>query len=266
MTLGIVYMETPMENWLGILVTGVLGLITVGGVAKFFIEPWWTERNVRRQLASSLWLSCRELRLHLQEIHDKVRQGDDQAIRTREALRKIPGNDFNNSAKWFVQAGYFSMITAYKISAFSSWLRIYQSNLLRYSFLKKARRLLSQIYNHSDAFKRHISEHTILWYYYFDAVGDKVIAGEGDTNRPVDFSEFCRRYYKDEEFRGFFDQLHMFIHFLGREEPEWTHSYRNKLPLLIDDLGGFERFLKDENLLEGFHIEEPRTIRSDLSK
>ena len=250
----------------GIAVTAVLGLITAGGVAKFFIEPWWMERNVRRQLASSLWLSCRELRLHLQEIHDKVRQGDDYATRTREALRKIPGNDFNNSAKWFVQAGYFSMITAYKISAFSSWLRIYQSSLLRYSFLRKSRRQLSKVYNHSDEFKRHISENTILWYYYFDAIGDRVIASGGDVSCPVDFSEFCRRYFKDEEFRGFFDQLHTFVHFLGREEPEWIHLYRDKLDLLINDLKEFERFVEEENLLEGLQIKEPRTIRSDISE
>jgi hypothetical protein len=250
-----------MGTFLGVLVTAVLGLITASGVVKFFIEPWWMERSLRKRLASCLWLSCLELRSHLKEIDEKVREQDAQA---KDALLKLPGNDYRGDFSWFVKSGYFSMITAYKISAFSSWLRIYQNSLLRYSFLSSSKVFMSELYNLTNEFKYRISENTSLWYYYFDAIGDRTTRRADGIDAPMDFSEFCRNYAKDSEFRGFFDQLHMFIHFLGRDEQEWVDRYRNKLPDLINLLEKVESFLDKENLLKGFHVEKERTTRSNI--
>jgi hypothetical protein len=245
---------------LGVLVT----LLATSGVVKFIIEPWWMEWSLRRQFASHLWLSCVELREHFEEINKRVREPNDQGKRTREALRKIPGWDYQGKAPWFVQTGYFSMITAYKISAFSSWLRIYQGSLLHYSFLKRTRKFLRELLELSNKFKKTLSTDTILWFYYFDAIGDKIIRGEDGTKAPMAFNDFCKSYYVDQEFLGFFEQLHMFIHFLGREEQQWTDHYRDKLPLLIDHLKAIETFLDKENLLKGLVIEKGRTIHSTL--
>jgi hypothetical protein len=246
------------------LLAGVASVITVLGITKLFIEPLWTERNTRKQLASFLWLSCRELRLHLVEIHGTMQGGGDQAASTRDSLLKIPTNDYRGDAGWFVKTGYLTMLTAYKIAAFSAWLRIYQNHLLTYSFFQRTRKSLSFVYKHASDFKIIISRNTILWYYYIDAIGDRICVARDSRFSPITFAEFCGNYFTDPGFRGFFDQLHMFLHFVGRTEPDYARRYREIMPQLISKLEEIETYLHDENLLIGLHIEHDRTTGSNM--
>jgi hypothetical protein len=155
--------ECRMEDgWIEFLVSGTIALIAAGGGVKLFLEPWLSEILLRRQHASALWLSCVELRSHLEEVKTQTFRTDLEGRRTKDALLKIPRNDYRSEgARWFVQSGYFSMITAYKIASFSAWMRIYQQTLMHHSRHARSRELMSNLYNRFDRFKSVASNDTI---------------------------------------------------------------------------------------------------------
>ncbi len=108
-------------------ITTLLAILTFLGVQKFFLEPWQVARQLRKKYATALWISCKELQLHLHQVRDKVLEKNTNAI---SALKKIPDNDFKGRSDWFTKHGYYTTITAYKIAVVSSWLCIYQQELL----------------------------------------------------------------------------------------------------------------------------------------
>jgi hypothetical protein len=243
-------------------------------------------------MATGLWLSCYELRHHLEEIKITLADSDLRADQMRDALLKIPRYDFGGRADWFVKIGYFSMITAYKIAAFSSWMRIYQTAVLRAlltvtwsprAVLMRSPAVLralltgpiaawksrsaplrvsdrdfaSQLFRKFDKYKK-ASQNTVLWYSYIDAIGEKIILTEAEFSSPIGFSEFCKKYSEDKEFLYFFDQLHMFIHFMGRTDEPWFSTYQKTLNDMIGALRDIEILIvsTNENLLMKFHPEE----------
>jgi hypothetical protein len=58
-------------------------------------------------MATNVWLSCHELRCHLEEIKGKL-EGKSEGG-TRDALMKIPRHDFKR-ADWFVKPGQFQIL------------------------------------------------------------------------------------------------------------------------------------------------------------
>jgi hypothetical protein len=188
----------------------------------------------------------------------------------RDALLKIPKNDFpKGRPDWFVKTGYFSMITAYKIAAFSAWMKIYQTAVLRALLTATGSKFISDLFQKFDAYKVAASQNTVLWYNYLESVGEKIIATEGDLSSPVGFNEFCHKYYSDHEFLFYFDQLHMFIHFMGRKDEPWVSNYQHALAGMIDALNDLENFLADtrQNLLTDYRPKERiRTSSTELSK
>jgi hypothetical protein len=146
-------------------------ILGAGGGFRYFVEPVLKRRHLRRVMGTGVWLSCYELRHHLKEITKKLTESK-SADETREALRKIPSADFKDHPDWFLKTGYFSMITAYRIAAFSSWMRIYQMAVLRQLFTET---LGSELFQKFDAFKISASENTYLWYSYIDAIGEKLV-------------------------------------------------------------------------------------------
>jgi len=83
--------------------------------------------QLRKKYATALWIVCKELQLHLELIRRKVSANE---IRTINALKKVPDNDFKGRIDWFAKHGYYTTITAYKIAVASSWFHIYQQELL----------------------------------------------------------------------------------------------------------------------------------------
>jgi hypothetical protein len=245
-------------------------LLGAGGGLRYFLEPILQRRRLRKVMATGLWLSCYELRRHLEAIKATLGGGDASADAMRDALLKIPRNDFpKGRPDWFVKTGYFSMITAYKIAAFSAWMKIYQTAVLRALLTATGSRFISDLFQKFDAYKVAASQNTVLWYNYLESVGEKIITTEGDLASPVGFSEFCNKYYGDHEFLYYFDQLHMFIHFMGRKDEPWASNYQRALDGMIDALNDLEIFLADtrENLLTDFRPKErTRTSSTELSK
>lgn len=143
-------------------------LLGAGGGLRYFLEPVLKRRHLRKVMATGVWLSCYELRRHLEEIKRTLTESG-SADETREALRKIPRYDFGNRSDWFVKAGYFSMITAYRIAAFSSWMRIYQMAVLQALVTATWSNFISELFQKFDSYKIAASHNTVLWYNYIDA-------------------------------------------------------------------------------------------------
>jgi hypothetical protein len=92
---------------------------------------------------------------------------------------------------------------------------------------------------------------------------------ESDLSSPLSFSEFCKKYNDDREFRFYFDQLHMFIHLMGRKDEPWERTYQTALGNMIVALEDIERFIafQRENLLRNFQPRErTRTASTEASK
>jgi hypothetical protein len=248
----------------------LLSLFVAAVVAfRFLIEPFLMRRRLRMVIATGLWLSCYELRLHLEAINKTISGDDETARQTRDALLKRPRSDFHGRADWFVKTGYFCMVTAYRISAFSAWMRIYQTSVIQAVFTLPRSKMIPEqfksnfipeLFGKFDAFKTVTSNNTHLWYGYIDAIGERIIVMDGEIKSPIGFSEFCKRYYCDAEFRDFFDQLHMFLHFMGRTDSDYPIKYRTALSEMIRELTEIEEFLeaRKENLLSGFAVRERR--------
>ncbi len=149
----------------------LLSVLTFLGVYKYFIEPRYIAAEARKKFATALWISCHELDIHLRERRKTFETNDHAAI---VALKKIPNNDFDGKADWFLKEGYLSTLTAYKIAVVSCWLRIYQQELL-FSTYRSSRRFISNLYRLADKVKSAFSKNTCLWYDYFDALGDKLV-------------------------------------------------------------------------------------------
>jgi len=244
-------------------------LLGAGGGLRYFLEPLLQRRRLRKVMATGLWLSCYELRRHLEAIKATLAEGGTSADAMRDALLKIPRNDFAERSDWFVKTGYFSMITAYKIAAFSAWMKIYQTAVLRALLAARRSKFISGLFQKFDAYKVAASNNTVLWYHYLESVGERIIVTEGDLTSPIGFSEFCRRYQNDREFLFYFDQLYMFIHFMGRKDEPWASNYQHALAEMIDALKSLEIFLADtrENLLTDYQPKErTRTSSTELSK
>ena len=199
-------------------------LMGAGGGLRYFLEPVLKRRHLRKVMATSVWLSCYELRCHLEEIKQRLTESK-SADGTREALMKIPRHDFKGRPDWFVKWGYFSMITAYRIAAFSSWMRIYQTAVLQALVTTTWSTFISELFQKFDSYKVAASRNTVLWYNYIDAIGEKMVVTVGEFSSPLKFSEFCKKYSEDKEFLFYFDQLHMFIHFMGVNDEKWSERY-----------------------------------------
>jgi hypothetical protein len=216
-------------------------------VHKLFIEPWVTARQLRKKYATALWIACQELKLHMEHVHRKVSENNANAI---SALKKIPDNDFKGRADWFTKHGYYATITAYKIAVVSSWLHIYQQELL-FSTYSESRAFVYKLYQAIDHLKRSFSENTCLWHDYFDAIGSKLVDRNAEFRRPLSFGAFCDKYFSDQPFRKFYEQLHMFIWFIA------DGKYLATTEKINEALDNLIEFLKKENLLKGLRIERP---------
>jgi len=205
----------------------------------------------------------------MEEIRETLKKGDTLADETRDALLKIPRYDFGGRTDWLVKTGYLSMITAYKIAAFSSWIRIYQMAVLQALLTARGNELISDLYDKFDSFKISASQDTVLWYNYIDAIGERLITTSGELTSPLSFSEVCKRYHDDKEFLYFFAQLHMFIHFMGRKDEPWSTTYPKVLGDMVESLRCIETFIvkNQENLFGKYKPKERnRIVSAELSK
>jgi metallo-beta-lactamase class B len=160
---------------------------------------------------------------------------------------------------WFTKEGYYTTITAHKIAAVSAWLRVYQNALL-FSSYPESQSFLKELYDRAQKLKAAFSTGTCLWYYYFDAVGERLIEESEEGASVFRFAKFCAHYANDTDFRLFFEQLHMYIRLLGRKNPK----YLDTLPRIEECLQDLIRLLEKKNLLPGFHVERPETAVDEL--
>jgi hypothetical protein len=241
----------------GIIAIGVPAL-TFLGAQKFWFEPRYEARSTRRKYATALYIACKELSVHLGQTVELLKSGEGNVA---DAMRKIPNNDFHGNPAWFTKDGYYTTITAYRIAVVSAWLRIYQSALLLSAY-PASQAFLSDLYGRAQNLKLAFSNGTCLWYYYFDAIGERLVEESGKEPLVVPFSQFCRRYASDSDFRLFFEQLHMYIWFVGNKNPR----YLDTVPRIQNELSNLIAFLETMNLLPGFRIERPDARIDELKE
>lgn len=245
-----------MDKWVSVIIPALLTLLSTLGIFKYFIEPRLIAGQTRKKYATALWIACLELRLHLTEIKNRLIARDETTI---GSLKKIPNWDYKGKVDWFTKWGYYTMVTAYKIAEVSSWLRTYQQVLL-FSTYYKSRDFISSLYNETERVKLAFCKDTILWYYYFDAIGDKLICKSNEILSPITFSQFCDNYYCNQEFRLFYEQLHMFIWFIA------DGAYLQKIDEINTSLDEMMTFLEKHKLVTGLKIERPQIKSSEISR
>jgi hypothetical protein len=102
-----------------------------------------------------------------------------------------------------------------------------------------------------------------MWYYYFDAIGDRLIE-RSDDKAPITFSRFLYLSASDEEFRLFFEQVHMFIWFLANDDP--NRNYRGNLQSIVDELSAMGYYLDSHNLLSGLTLTPRPMEQAELAR
>lgn len=233
-------------------------LVTLLGVQKFIVEPRLEARISRRKYATALYLACKELSVHLGHIHERLNSSDSNV---GNAMKKIPRYDNHGDAAWFTKEGYFTMITAYKIAAVSAWLRAYQNELI-FSSYPETQKFLKSLYFGAQNLKLAFSTGTCLWYYYFDAIGERLIESSEKGQATITFSKFCAYYIDESKFLLFFEQVHMYVWFLGNRESKYLAT----IPEIKRRLQELISLLEDKNLLPGFKVERPDTAVGELEK
>jgi hypothetical protein len=241
-----------------IVISFALPLLTFLGVQKFIIQPRYEARMSRRKYATALFFACRELSIHLGGTLQRL---NSPSSRVGDAMKLIPNENFKGNPAWFTKEGYYTTITAHKIAAVSAWLRVYQDALL-FSSYPESQAFLKELYDRAQKLKAAFSTGTCLWYYYFDAVGERLIEKSDKETSVFRFSKFCAHYANDTDFRLFFEQLHMYIRLLGRKDPK----YLDTLPRIEECLQDLIRLLEKKNLLPGFHVERPEADVDELDK
>jgi hypothetical protein len=241
-----------------LIVTIALPLLSFLGVQKFIIEPRYEARRSKSKYATALYFACKELKVHLENASERLKAEDS---RIGDAMKKIPDRDFHGNPAWFTKDGYYATITAHKIATVSAWLRIYQNALL-FSLYAENQRFLRELYEKAQQLKVAFSTDTCLWYYYFDAVGERLITESESGASALTFSKFCAQYANDSDFRKFFDQLHMYIWFVGNKDPKYIHT----LPKIRQCLEELISLLEQKNLLPGFPVQRPATAVGELDK
>lgn len=184
------------------------GLVATGmRIAEtYLIAPRFTESiEARKKLfmyASPLSHACHELKHRLNAILNNLSTSPG----TREALSLSPKSA--KSIDWFTKNGYYITSTAYLICLTSSWIQLYEKDVV---FLKFGRKSLTrQFFRLIEKFKNDLaSEGSILWFHYVNGLGEQLI--DRDKNRPMTMAEFIYKMHQDELFRGYYDQLFIFL-------------------------------------------------------
>lgn len=133
----------------------------------------------------------------------------------------------SSSIDWYVKNGYYITSTIYQMSLLSSWISIYERDVAFLDFGNKG--LSSEFYKKIKNIKLAFSntdKHSCMYYYYFNAIGDKLINYDlmiNDHYTPFDYAQFIDKLHSDKTFELFYDQAFIFIH-------EFTNS--NNIPLL----------------------------------
>lgn len=192
-------------------VYGALGGGTVAFAFRFIeeylIAPRFSESlDAHRKLilyARPLWLACQELEFRLSMIAKSLSTGKQSGPRTSLAFSLTA----SPSIDWFTKDGYFLTSTAYLIAAVSCWIQLYERDVV---FLKFGRSSLTkQFFDLIQEFKQKLSNHSILWFHYINGIGEELV--DLDGKHPISLSEFTKRIYQDQVFRGYYDQLFVFL-------------------------------------------------------
>jgi hypothetical protein len=183
-------------------------------VENYLIAPRFSEsleaRNKLFIYAKPLWLACHELEFRLTMISDKLSSREQGGPRTSLSFSLASAQ----SIDWFTKDGYYITSSAYLISAVSCWIQLYERDVVFLRFGRSS--LTKKFFDLVQEFKIRLSSHSILWFHYVNGIGEELTDKTG--NRPITLSEFTKRLYQDELFKGYYDQLFIFLNEVAKEK------------------------------------------------
>lgn len=191
---------------------GVLGggLVATGMrlVETYMIAPRLSESiDARKKLftyARPLSYACHELAYRINAIVEKIDTNTMNGTQTALSLSPTQAK----SIDWFTKEGYYISSTAYLMASVSCWIQLYERDVVFLQFGRSS--LTKEFFDIIEAFKNRLSSgDSILWYHYVNGIGELLIGEEGD--RPITLSEFIYTIHQDELFRGYYDQLFIFL-------------------------------------------------------
>lgn len=223
-----------MSDGLGALILGAVG----GGIVTFGLhafEKVWIEGRLgesvdaRRKLlkyAKPFWLACNDLEWRFAHILQKIRSKDNL-----EPLRDSPAKAVG--LDWYVKEGYYTTSTAYLLANVAAWIRLFQRDVVFLRFRRSS--ATAQFFRLVESLKATLSTDSILWFHYFNGIGDYLIQGEV----PMSIAAFSLKLATEESFRAYYSQLFAFLQSLtGANQEQFIER-------VIENLGAIKRCLEE---------------------
>ena len=229
-------MNADISNFLYGAVGG--GMVATGMriTETYLISPRFSESiEARKKLfvyARPLSYACHELEYRLSAVLDEIHG----KVAADSALRFSPKQA--ESIDWFTE-GYYVTSPAYLIASVSSWIQLYERDVV---FLKFGRLSLTrQFFILIEQFKSSFSNRgSILWFYYVNGIGEQLV--DRDNNRPMTMTDFIYKLHEDELFRSYYDQLFTFLNQVSEGR------YLDNIQDVIQQANEIKRFLVENRV------------------
>ncbi len=177
--------------------------------------------------AKPFWLACNDLEWRLGHIRQKIRSNDNL-----EPLRECPSNAVG--LDWYVRAGYYATSTAYLLANVAAWIRLFQRDVVFLRFRKSS--ATAQFFRLVESLKVALSTDSILWFHYFNGIGDYLIQNEV----PMSIGAFSDKLATEENYRAYYSHLFGFLQSLtGTNQEEFIEG-------AIENLRAIKRCLEDK--------------------
>jgi hypothetical protein len=165
-----------------------------------------------RTYAKPLWRACDELMFRLSVIYQDLQLPDpNEWDKELKPLRWSPTDA--SSLRWYNEDGQYVVSTAYLIAALSSWIILFERDVVFLRFEKVSS--TTRFFELLERLKRDLADDdSILYYDYFSGIGDKMISNE--QNKPMSIGEFSYHLFQDELFRDYINQLFKFLEWVSQ--------------------------------------------------
>jgi len=246
-----------MENFLYSVVGGGFAAILFKVIENYWVgfklnENIAAKKKVKHY-AKALWFDFHELSIRLTHIVEKIKSN------TPANLDPLRYKMHNTDIEILTKERYYITSTAYLIASSSAWIRILQTEIVFLELSKSS--LSSTFFSLIERFKRKVSsKSSILWYHYFNGIGENMINRE--TKTPIYYSDFIKKLAGDVEFRKFYDQLFRFLDALTHQGNTQNVAF---LEELIQDLEELKQFLAENSSIPKINSEYRSTELRKMS-
>lgn len=185
--------------------------------------------------SKSLWFVLKELEFRLKHFKNKLENDSEQEL---NGLKFVP--DSKTKIDWYSKDGYYITSTLYLFCSLSSWITIYQRDIVYLKYDKAS--LSAEFQKHIENLKAAISNTKLkscMWYHYFASIGEFIV--DKSSNSPIPYSDFVLKLVEDEKFLSYMEQSFHFLNFLSTKESIQL------IAKIIEETKDAKAFLKEHN-------------------